>query len=137
MAQADDTAPARSLHIGVHIARPWRAVYEFAAAPANLAAWASGLGSTFEIVGGRLIADSPMGRIAVTFTPRNELGVLDHDVTLPSGEIVHNPMRVMPDGDGCEVLFTVRRQPGMTDEQFARDAETVRRDLETLKRLLD
>ena len=34
-------------------------------------------------------------------------GVLDHDVTLPSGETVHNPMRVIPDGDGCEVVFTL------------------------------
>jgi hypothetical protein len=33
----------------------------------------------------------------MAFVPRNEYGVLDHEVTLPSGESVHNPMRVIAD----------------------------------------
>lgn len=44
--------------------------------------------------------------------------MLDHVVTLPSGKSVYNPLRVIPDGDVSEVVFTLRRQPGMTDEQF-------------------
>ena len=50
-----------------------------------------------------------MGRVGFAFTERNELGVLDHDVTLPSGETIHNPMRVIRDGDRSEVVFTLRR----------------------------
>jgi hypothetical protein len=34
-------------------------------------------------------------------------------------------MPVIPDGDGCEVVFTLRRPPGMSDEDFARDAGLV------------
>ncbi len=45
-----------------------------------------------------------MGRVALAFVPRNDFGVLDHDVTLPSGETVYNPMRVIADGTGCEVV---------------------------------
>ncbi|MEA2354392.1 MAG: hypothetical protein QOD61_521, partial [Solirubrobacteraceae bacterium] len=41
------------------------------------------------------------------------------------------------DGPGCEVVFTVRRREGMTDADFARDAEAVAADLAALKRLLD
>ena len=37
---------------------------------------------------------------------RTAFGVLDHEVTLPSGVTVLNPLRVVPDGDGCEVVFT-------------------------------
>lgn len=78
-----------------------------------------------------------MGRVVVVFTPRNEFGVLDHDVTLPSGQTVHNPMRVIADGPGCEVVFTLRRQPGTSDEEFRRDAEAVSADLTGLKRLME
>jgi hypothetical protein len=63
--------------------------------------------------------------------------VLDHDVTLPSGEVVYNPMRVIPDGHGCEVVFTLRRRPGMSDEEFSADAGAVAADLARLKRILE
>jgi hypothetical protein len=35
------------------------------------------------------------------------------------------------------VVFTLRRQPDMTDEAFEADATAIRTDLETLKRLLE
>jgi hypothetical protein len=78
-----------------------------------------------------------MGRVGFAFAPRNELGVLDHEVTLPSSEAFYNPMRVVPDGDACEVVFTLLRQQGMTDKEFERDAAAVAADLATLKRLLE
>ena len=46
-------------------------------------------------------------------------------------------MRVIPDGDACEVVLTVRRQPDMTEEDFARDAGLVQADLTRLKHLLE
>ena len=61
----------------------------------------------------------------------------DHDVTLPDGRTFTNPLRVLADGSGCEVVFTLRRQPDMTDEAFEADAAAIRTDLETLKRLLE
>jgi hypothetical protein len=63
--------------------------------------------------------------------------VLDHDVVLPSGEVVTNPLRVLPDGAGCAVVFTLHRRPGMTDEEFAADAGAVRADLDRLRALLE
>jgi hypothetical protein len=128
---------APSTHLSTWIARPAAEVYDFLSDPANVPAWAAGLGTSIEEVDGQWIAQSPMGRIVVAFTPRNDLGVVDHTVTLPSGEAFDNPMRVIPDGDGCEVVFTLRRQPDMTDEDFARDAAAVAADLATLKGLLE
>ena len=78
-----------------------------------------------------------MGRVTFTFTPHNDFGVLDHDVTLPSGETVYNPLRVISDGDGCEVVFTLRQRPAMTDEEFQRDAASVAEDLATLRSLVE
>ena len=105
--------------------------------PLNAPKWAAGLAGSIEQVDGQWVADSPMGRITIRFAERNEYGVLDHDVTLPSGETVHNPMRVLPDGDGAEIVFTVRQRPGMTEDDFARDADAVQADLRALKDLLE
>jgi len=73
----------------------------------------------------------------VRFVPQNTFGVLDHDVTLPSGTVVTNPLRVVAHPAGSEVIFTVR-QIELTDEEFARDIRMVEADLDRLaQRTLD
>jgi hypothetical protein len=81
--------------------------------------------------------EAPFGKVRVRFAEPNAFGVMDHDVTLESGVTVHNPMRVMPNGEGSELLFTLIRQPGMSDEQFAKDQAAVQKDLHALKELLE
>lgn len=79
-----------------------------------------------------------MGEVVVAFAPeRNRFGVLDPDVRFPPARGLYNPMRVIADGAGCEAVFTLRRQPNMSDADFARDADTVAADLATLKQLLE
>ncbi|WP_173834738.1 SRPBCC family protein [Kocuria massiliensis] len=113
------------------------AVYRFAADPRNLPRWASGLAqSEVKVIEGTLEVESPMGTVTVTFAPHNEYGVLDHDVALPSGDVVTNPLRVMSHPDGSEILFTVR-QLDLTDEEFDRDCATVREDVELLVKLVE
>lgn len=130
--------PAKSKHLSTLIDRASSAVYAYAADPANLPCWASGLASTtVEQVDGQWVADSPMGRAVISFAARNDIGVLDHVVTLPSGESVYNPLRVIPHGNASEVVFTLRQRPGMSDDEFARDAESVRTDLNSLKGVLE
>ena len=63
--------------------------------------------------------------------------VLDHTVTLPSGARLANPMRVISNGDGSEILFTLIQHQDMSDQQFQEDAERVLSDLHTLQRLLE
>jgi hypothetical protein len=127
-----------SVHVTTTIDRPAREVYEYAAEPTNLSDWAAGLAhQPVQHIDGQWVMESPMGRVVVAFVARNDLGVLDHDVTLPSGETVTNPMRVIANEDGCDVTFTVRRRPGMDDAELARDVEAVTRDLATLRSLLE
>ncbi|WP_210480629.1 SRPBCC family protein [Naasia sp. SYSU D00948] len=124
-------------HLGVRIQRDAADVYAFCAEPANLPRWAAGLSGSIAQVDGRWLADSPMGRVEVEFAPRNPFGVLDHLVRLPGGDTVENPMRVLRDGEGAEVVFTLRRRDGVTEEEFEADADAVLADLEALKRLLE
>ena len=126
-----------SLHLSIRIARPAAEVYAFVRDPANLPSWAAGLSGSIEEREGRWFADSPMGEVEVRFVEENAYGVLDHDVTLPDGTTVTNPMRVIADRGDCEVVFTVRQAPGATDEAFEADAAAVRADLASLKARLE
>ena len=125
-------------HISAYIDRRPAEVYAFASDPRNLPRWAAGLArSEIKRDGDAWIADAPFGTVRVKFAPVNSLGVMDHDVTLESGVTVHNPMRVVPNGEGSEFVFTLIRRPGMTDAELARDRAAVERDLKTLKGLLE
>jgi hypothetical protein len=124
-----------SEEISVRIDRAVADVARYARDPRNLPAWAAGLATGIEEVDGRWVAESPMGQVEVRFSS-DEPGVLDHDVVLPDGEVVHNPLRVVADGDGCRVVFTLDRRPGMDDEEFDADAGSVAADLGRLRDLL-
>lgn len=124
-------------HISVFINRPPNEVYDFASNPENLPNWATGLGGSIKNVNGEWIAESPMGKIKIRFTEKNKFGILDHDVVLESGLKIHNPMRVVPSGAGSEIIFTLFRQPNISDEKFLEDAKWVEKDLRILKDLLE
>lgn len=125
-------------HISVSIKRSPAEVYAFAGNPENLPSWAKGLSGSIKRVDGDWVADSPMGPVKVRFVANNDLGVLDHEVILPSGERVTNPMRVMANGGGgSELVFTLFRGPDMSDAAWIADAEAVERDLHALKALLE
>ena len=96
------------------------------------------MAGAIERVDDKWVAESPMGKVDVRFVDPNELGVLDHDVTMETGDTVHNPVRVLPRPDGgSEVVFTLFRRPEMSDEELERDAATVMKDLRALKTLLE
>lgn len=127
---------ARTLSISID--RSPRDVYAFARVPANLPRWASGLGGTVSERDGAWVIQVPgAGEATIQFAPENPFGVLDHDVALASGAVTHIPMRVVPNGGGCEVLFTLFQRRGVNDRDFARDAAWVTRDLESLRDLLE
>ncbi len=125
-------------HLSEWISLPAAEVYEYAADPAHLPEWAPGLGTSVERIDGQWYVDTADGRVGFAFAPRNEFGVLDHEVTLASGEVIYCPMRVIKDGEGgSEVTFALRRQSGLTDAEFDRDAGLVAADLARLKRQVE
>lgn len=125
----------RAHTVSVGIAVEPAKVYAFTADPANLPLWAPGFVKSIEQRGASWIAQTSLGEVAFRFAPSNDLGVLDHDVELPEGTF-HNPMRVIPNGAGSEVLFTLLQLPGVSDQQFQQDMDTVRADLNKLRTLL-
>src|SRR5262245_2352558 len=100
--------------LSVRIDQPFPRVDEFLADPAHWNEWAFGLGKSLRQSNGEWIADSAEGVLKVRFTARNPFGVLDHTVVRPSGAEVSVPMRLITNGGGCELLFTLFREPDVT-----------------------
>jgi hypothetical protein len=119
------------------INRPPSAVYEFVSNPANLPQWVRSFCLSVKKSGDQWQMETPGGWIGIRFAPANEFGVLDHVVTLRNGQSVLNAMRVVSNGKGSEVMFTLFQLPGMSNEQFLNDASMVESDLQTLKTVLE
>ncbi|HVR52452.1 MAG TPA: SRPBCC family protein [Pseudorhodoferax sp.] len=130
--------PAPACVISQAIAVPAPVVYDFARRMENLPAWASGLAAGIEKRDGHWFAASPMGEVRVDMAPHNPFGVLDHEVTLPGGQRVHNALRVTPCGEGASLLcFVLLRQAGVAQADFDADIAQVRQDLAALRQLLE
>lgn len=104
------------LHISEHIDRDVAAVYMYASKVENLAAWAAGVTPNMQ----------------VRFAKNNYFGILDHWVTV-GGATFYNPMRVIEDGAGSEVIFTLRGTP----EIDPADEAAIVTDLAKLKQVLE
>jgi uncharacterized protein YndB with AHSA1/START domain len=129
------THPAHNLNVTIE--RPLAEVYDFLSKPENFPQWASGLATSIAPEGDHWVTETPDGRVLIGFSKPNDMGVLDHRVTMPSGVEVYVPMRVVANGEGSEVIFTLFQTPGMSEAVLERDIGLVDGDLATLKELLE
>ena len=127
--------PSRTISVSIN--RPLKDVYDFACVPENFTQWASGLATSLHKEGDQWVADTPEGKARVRFSERNAYGVLDHRVTLPDGQELYMPLRVIANDEGSEVSLTLFRLPTMDAAAFERDAATVTKDLGVLKNVLE
>ena len=129
------TTEARTLHVTIE--RPPVAVLAFVRDPENLPAWAPGFAQSVRRDGDGWIAETAEGPMGVEFVPDNGFGIADHLVTVSPGVVVLNPMRVLTNERGSELLFTVFRPGELTDEGYAELLGVVQQDLELLKTTLE
>jgi len=86
---------------------------------------------------GEWIVETPQGSAKVRLTERNRFGVLDHYVKTSAGIEVFVPMRVVQNGLGSEVIFTLFQTADMSEERFAEDIRMVEQDLKHLKNIIE
>ncbi len=128
----------RSHTITISIERSHDEVYAFLSKPANYASWAAVRPETFKPIGdGDWLGDTTFGQRHFRFTPHNAFGVLDHAIFVPGGELFFNPMRVTPNGDGCDLTFIFLQREGMTDSEFDSAVEWITTDFMALKSQLE
>jgi hypothetical protein len=126
---------ARTLTVSIN--REPGAVYAFASNLEHLPKWATAFARSIKRSGGEWVIETEQGPVKVRMAPKNDMGVLDHYVSPAPGVEVYVPMRVVANGPGSEVIFTIFQYPDMSDEQFNRDIGLVERDLNSLKRVLE
>jgi Polyketide cyclase / dehydrase and lipid transport len=112
-------------------------VYEFVSNPENLPKWARAFCRSVRRSEGDWIVETSDGPMRITFVEQNEFGVLDHSVSPAPGLEILNPMRVVPNGSGSEVIFTLFQSPDMSEEEYSEDLRLVEHDLRTLKDVLE
>ena len=130
-------AVLKSKTLSVSIECPPRDVYRFVSNPENLPKWATAFCRSVSKSEGEWIVETPDGPMRIKFVGHNGFGVLDHYVNPAPGLEILNPMRVVPNGSGSEVVFTLFQLPNMSDERYAEDVRLVERDLRTLKNILE
>ena len=127
----------KSVTLGISIDREPQVVYDFVSNAENLPKWAKMFCLSVKRASGDWIVETPQGPVKLRFAARNDLGVLDHYVTVSPGVEVYVPMRVVQNGQGSEVLFTLFQTKDMPDEKFAEDVRWVNQDLRNLKNVLE
>lgn len=129
----------RSRTVSIEIAVPPATVYRCVRDPEQLPLWAAGICKSVTVIDGVWHVDTgtEIGTLRLDFCADNAFGVLDHAVTLASGHSQRVPMRVIANGAGSELIFTVFQTEGMSDAAFIKDIQAVTRDLKTIKNLLE
>jgi hypothetical protein len=122
--------------VSISIRKAPEEAYEFLSDPVRYPEWSEFI-TDIQQEAGEWLATTPNGRVRMTFTPRNSFFILDHFVTVSPEVTVYVPMRVVKNSEGSEVLFTVFRMPGMSDEQYETDLGMVIQDLANLKQVLE
>jgi hypothetical protein len=112
-------------------------VYSFASNPANLPQWTPSFSRSVELVNGEWIVQTSEGPTSIRFVAKNDFGVLDHYVRSASGVEIYNPMRVIANGAGSEVVFTLFQTSNMSEEKHAEDTKLVESDLLKLKSVIE
>lgn len=119
--------------VHISILAPPKSVIAFLSNLENWTTWAPWIHSVGRSSGGDWKLETEAGPMKIRFVEPNSLGVLDHEVTVASGMVVLNSMRVLPNGDGSELVMVIFQSPGVSTEQFDRDVQAVTDDLARLR----
>jgi hypothetical protein len=105
-----ETSMLETRTISISINRNWNDVYEAIWRPEGFPKWASGLSKSSLAKYGEVWKtegpEGPEGPITIRFTDNNVFGVMDHYVNVGIGSQIYIPLRIIPNGDGAEVLLT-------------------------------
>jgi hypothetical protein len=127
----------KTRYFSVRIACDVEAVYRFITDTSKLGLWAQGLRSAAWEPSRTAVGESSAGPIEVCFTDHVDLGICDLSIITPDGRVIECPMRVVRDGAGSEVVFTLRPDAVADREGREQLGAAIAADLNRLRRAIE
>ena len=126
-----------SVTLSISIAGKPADIAAYVADARNMPQWAGGFCQSVRKTGEDWVVETGEGEVGLKFLGPVSAGVLDHLVTLSADLQVYVPMRVVPNEEGSEVLFTLFQPPAMTEYRLQQDIALVKGDLQRLKQVME
>jgi hypothetical protein len=127
-----------AISLTVTMPAPKDEVFAFLAEIDNLPTWATEFCQELKVVDGAYKVVSPGGELFITYESDPATGVIDMYGGPALETMALFPLRVVPlPGGASAVLATMFQAPGLPDEVFRHQAESLHRELEGLARQLD
>ena len=79
---------------------------------------------------------TPRGNAKLKFKENKSLGILDH-MFIDNESSWDVPMRIVPSGDESEVIITLIKPPGLTDERFNERVGEIEQAFVKLKKIIE
>jgi Polyketide cyclase / dehydrase and lipid transport len=122
---------------GVTIAAVPAEVWAFVADGANLPRWAIGFAKSVRPDRSGWLVTTAQGEVPTAIAADQRTGTVDFRMEPAPGVTASAYARVMPNGEGAELVFTQFQQPGVSDEVFDQLVAAVGHELVALKALLE
>src|SRR5690348_15163673 len=99
---------------------PWSVPMAFSCIsdPENLPSWHGSFCRSLRRDNGSLIVESPRGEVVVHFVRDDHSHVLDLVVRVGEGVTLTHAIRLIPNGEGSEIIWTLVKPLGLADNVF-------------------
>jgi uncharacterized protein YndB with AHSA1/START domain len=121
----------------VTIAAAPEQVWTFVADGANLPRWAIGFAKSVRPDRSGWMVSTAQGEVPTAIAADEAVGTVDFRMEPVPGVVATAYARVMPNGEGAELVFTQFHQPGVPDEVFDQLVAAVGHELVALKAVLE
>lgn len=89
------------------------------------------------VADGKWVFHTSQGDVQVIEKFDRERMLLDTICIVPSGDEQFIPYRVVPNGNGSELIMTNQQTAGVSDEEYAEQLTWMREELENVKKILE
>ena len=112
-------------------------VYDFVADINNWPQFSDFASDIEKVKDGEWIFHTSQGDVRVLEKFDKDHLLLDTVCIVPSGDEQFIPYRVVPNGDGSELIMTNQKTDGVSDEEYAEQVGWMKDELENIKKLLE
>jgi hypothetical protein len=111
--------------------------FKFVSSLDNLPKWEPSVCTKVTKEGGQYLCDTPAGEHGIRAEANSSLGVIDRYLSLTRDEELMLPMRIIPNGSGCEVLSTIFHHSDISNDEYTRRVRLMEEELSSLKNILE